>query len=157
MKCLLGACDKNWVAHEENCSLVVYDHMTWLGAYAHCRRLNGELYKDGVHEASILNATQLRRIWTGWAASKTPDPHARWVWSDNTQLNWTEREIKVLDVSCSGCAFIDNQTLYLTAKCSQNRYFKCVNLYPGIQDSLTTSTNVSLFFQAVSSNLRLSL
>ena len=130
---LLGKCDENWISYGENCSLLVHDRMSWFGAYAHCKRLHSELYTDGVHEASIASVMDGRYMWTGLAISTKPNPGPRWEWSNRTQLQWTDREIRVPDVGCRGCGFMRNQTLYLTSHCLKKYSFICQDEYPGIR------------------------
>jgi hypothetical protein len=130
---LLGKCDENWISYGENCSLLVHDRMSWFGAYAHCKRLHSELYTDGVHEASIASVMDGRYMWTGLATSTKPNPGPRWEWSNRTQLQWTDREIRVPDVGCRGCGFMRNQTLYLTSHCLKKYSFICQDEYPGIR------------------------
>ena len=120
-----GKCDGGWNVYGEHCFLTVRDQMTWFGAYAHCKRLHSDLFTNGVHENEIASQMDGQNIWTGEAASTKLNPDLKWKWSVGSELQWTSQKINVPDLSCDGCGFLRNETVYLTSFCSKNHSYMC--------------------------------
>lgn len=122
-------CDEHWIRREGNCYLIVLDFMNWFGAYAHCKRLRGNLYAGN---SSIVSAVTGKYTWTRLVKIRKHLP-VQWKWSNGTALQWTYERITVDYLGCSGCGYIQNKTLRLTSHCNQNRSFVCQDENSGIQ------------------------
>ena len=108
--------------------LQVYDKMTWFGALAHCKTLNGTLHagnfsSDAFHDSPWGNKTH---FWTGNLYEAKIDVRAHWRWLDGSVFEeWDKCKIVIADVGCDGCGFWRNRTIYLTSNCKQNLSYLC--------------------------------
>ena len=115
--------------NDSRCSLLqVYDKMTWFGALAHCKTLNGTLNSghfsnDTFHDAPWGNKTH---FWTGNLYEANIDARAHWRWLNGSVFEeWHKWKIVIADVGCDGCGFWQNKTVYLTSNCSQKLSYLC--------------------------------
>ena len=133
---MLGKCDENWNLHGEHCSLIVRDQMTWFGAYAHCKRLDSDLFTSSVHEQKFASQIGGQDVWTAKAISTKLNPGLGLKWSGLSALQWASQKINVPDLSCDGCGFMRNGTVYLTSYCFNSRSYICkMELKTGTYDN----------------------
>ena len=99
--------------------------MTWFGALAHCKALNGTL-----HSTSFSNKTKNKTyFWTGNLYEANIDVRAHWRWLNGSVFeDWDKWKIVIADVGCGGCGFWKNKTIYLTSNCSQKLSYLCNNI-----------------------------
>jgi hypothetical protein len=137
---LSGKCDEEWSVHGEHCSLIVRDQMTWFGAYAHCRRLQGELFTSGTHENEIASPMDGQFIWSGSATNKILNTEIKWTWSNGNKLDRKSQKIRMDNSYCvDGCGYVRNRTVHLTSTCNKKRTFICGNEFESTTGGLTST------------------
>ena len=112
--------------------LPVYDRMSWFGALAHCKTLNGTLHGiNGSCNRSLLDAPQginASHFWTGNLYESNIEARANWTWLDGRGFEeWEKWNIIIPDVGCGGCGFWRNGTIYLASNCTQELSYLCDN------------------------------
>ena len=124
---LVGSqCVGPWQTESNNheCVLPVYDKMTWYGAFAHCRRLDSEIFAGNFFKIEFVDASHLNvttsSFWTKNLYEIVLQRTANWTWNAGCLVERTSLW-NILDTyfSRGKCGVSKNNKIYLTSNCTQ--------------------------------------
>ena len=124
-------CQKDWKRNGSQCFLPVYERKIFSEASSHCKNKNSTLYVGNFSNLSFSNASVniiTSSFWTGNHHEEDVYPSAKWTWLNGNEFKkWNKWKIRIIDVGCRGCAFWENEIIYLTSNCSQKLSYLCKN------------------------------